>query len=87
MSTNDVSNNASPPTTTALGPGQFENRTRILQGLTPSEAMVRYESEMTPYEKSELSRFQYIYTVGSIRVHSRTQISEKDGSYKISVGE
>jgi len=30
MSTNDVSNNASPPTNSAMGPGQLENRTRIL---------------------------------------------------------
>jgi hypothetical protein len=88
MSTNDLSNNTgSPPTTIAQGPGQFENRTRILQGLTPADALIRYESELTPYETSELSRFQYIYTVGSVRVHSRNQVCSKDGSYVVTTGE
>ena len=49
-----------------------QHRTRILQGMTPSEAINQYESELTPYEKSELSRFSYIYTVGSVRVESRS---------------
>jgi len=42
-----------------------------LQGMTPGEALIKYESEFTPFEKSELNRYQYIYTDGSVRVHSR----------------
>lgn len=49
--------------------------------------MIEYESELTPFEQSELSRFPSIYTVGSVRINSKSQIRLSDGSYKISVGE
>lgn len=56
--------------------------------MTPGEAHVKYEDMLTNYEKSELSRFQYIYTVGSVRVHNRSQISDgKSGLYRFAPGE
>jgi hypothetical protein len=48
--------------------------------------MIEYESELTPFENSELSRFQYIYTIGSVRVRSRNQVSFH-GKYRITPGE
>jgi hypothetical protein len=44
------------------------------------------KSELTPFEQSELSRFQYIYTVGTVRVNSRNQIA-KQGKYLVNPGE
>jgi len=58
-----------------------------LKGLTPGEALVKYESEFTPFEQSELNRFQRIYTDGSVRVHSRNQINGPDGHYAVQPGE
>jgi|LauGreDrversion4_2_1035121.scaffolds.fasta_scaffold175841_1 hypothetical protein len=49
--------------------------------------MVLYESELTPFESSELSKFPLIYTVGSVRVYSRAQVILADNHYRITVGE
>ena len=69
-----MSTAGSPPTFGA----SLQHRTRILNGMTPAEACSVYESELTPFEKSELSKFHYIYTVGSVRVKSRAQIKGYD---------
>ena len=33
------------------------DREQLLEGLSPSEAIEKYESELTPFEKSELNKF------------------------------
>ncbi len=43
-------------------------RTQILQGLTPQEAREQYEGELTTFEMTEIVTFDFIYTVGSVRV-------------------
>lgn len=39
-------------------------------GLSVSEALLKYSDELTPFEKSEMSRYQTIYYVGSVRVRN-----------------
>ena len=64
MSTNDQSN----PSPNMPGGNDMRTRTQILKGLTPQEALEQYEGELTPFEMTELSSFDFIYTVGSVRV-------------------
>ena len=51
------------------------------------EAHEHYESEITPFEKSELSTYDFIYTVGSIRVPSLKSVLTRKGDYNIQIGE
>ena len=51
------------------------------------EAIDFYESEITGFEKSELSTYDYIYTVGSVRVVNLKSIINRRGDYKIQIGE
>ena len=53
----------------------MQTRTQILKGLTPQEALEQYEGELTPFEKSEVASYDFIYTVGSVRVSSIRQVS------------
>jgi hypothetical protein len=39
----------------------------LMYGLTPGEALQRYKDELTMFEKTELSNFDQIFTVGSYR--------------------
>ena len=39
-------------------------------GLSVSDALLKYSDELTPFEKSEMSRYQTIYYVGSVRVRN-----------------
>jgi len=48
-------------------------RTESLKGLTPLEALEQYDGELTSFEMSELTTYDYIYTVGSVRVKSMRQ--------------
>ena len=41
--------------------------------------MEKYEGELTPYEFSELSQYLGIYTVGSLRVYSKEQVTRRNG--------
>ena len=52
-----------------------------LKGLTPMEALEQYEGELTPFEMTELSTYKCIYAVGSVRVQSMRQITNRDGFY------
>lgn len=82
MSTNDQSN----PSPNMAG-NDMQTRTQILKGLTPQEALEQYKGELTPFEKSEVASFDFIYTVGSVRVSSIRQVSRQDGFYIARVGE
>ena len=42
---------------------------------------------MTPFEMTELPTYDFIYTVGSVRVASMRQIASRDGFYNASIGE
>ena len=66
---------------------QMQNRTQILKGLLPNEAMEKYEVELTPFEKSELSTYEQIYTIGSFRVNGLKSIADREGFYKAKIGE
>ena len=58
-----------------------------LKGLSPMEALEQYEGELTPFEMTELSTYKSIYAVGSVRVQSMRQITNRDGFYNAHVGE
>ena len=62
-------------------------RAQPVKGLTPMEALEMYEAELTNFEKSELSTYDFIYTVGSVRIQSMRYISNKRGDYRVQVGE
>ena len=47
--TGSGSNSAASP-----NPAQAKLRAQILTGLTPSEALQKYEDEITPFERTEL---------------------------------
>ena len=55
--------------------------------MTPQDAYTHYEDLLTEYEKSELSQFQYIYTIGSKQIASKQQVTNAQGHYKCSIGE
>ena len=55
--------------------------------MTPIEALEHYEGEITPFEMTELTTYQFIYTVGSVRIESMRQISNRDGFYIAHLGE
>lgn len=59
----------------------------VLEGLSPGDALVRYKDELTMFEKTELSQFDQIYTVGSFRRESLQEIPDSEGYYRIRVGE
>ena len=48
----------------------MQTRTQILKGLTSQEALEQYEGDLTQYERSELASYDFIYTIGSVRVSS-----------------
>lgn len=85
MSTNDQSN-PSPNQVGATG-NLMQVRTQILKGLTPQEALDQYEGELTRFEMSELASYDFIYTVGSVRVESWSQVQTRNGFYKAHIGE
>ena len=65
----------------------MQTRNQILKGLTSQEALEQYDGELTQFEMTELTSFDFIYTVGSIRVSSMRQKYDKDGFYLARVGE
>jgi dual specificity tyrosine-phosphorylation-regulated kinase 2/3/4 len=56
-------------------------------GLSPSEALYRYQDELTPFEKSELTLFDQIYAVGSFRRQSLQEVVDAEGYYRARIGE
>ena len=84
MSTNDQSTSNPSPNT---GNVEMQNRIQLLKGLTTQEALEHYEDELTPFEMTELSSFDFIYTVGSVRISSMRQVANKDGFYNAQIGE
>ena len=58
-----------------------------LKGLTPIEALDQYEGELTAFEMTELTTYDFIYAVGSVRVSSLRQIANREGFYSAHVGE
>lgn len=73
---------------TAAGRTQSKQpRHSLLNGMTPGEALGRYEDELTAYEKQELAHFEVIYTIGSRRVHNRFDYCTKEGLYIPQAGE
>jgi hypothetical protein len=55
--------------------------------LSPSEALYRYQDELTPFEKSELILFNQIYAVGSFRRQSLQEVVDAEGYYRARIGE
>lgn len=51
------------------------------------EALEQYEGELTPFEMTELSTYNCIYAVGSVRVSSMRQLTNRDGFYNARIGE
>ena len=53
------------------------------------EAMEKYGDKLTPFEKSEMSEFaaKGIFCIGARRVQGLTALSDKDGFYRVEVGE
>lgn len=82
--TGSGSNSAASP-----NPAQAKLRAQILVGLTPVEALQKYEDEITPFEKTELYHKdqKFIYTIGSRRVAGQGEVMGKDGFYKVFPGE
>ena len=58
-----------------------------MKGLTSFEAREKYEDELTPFEKSELCTYDTIYCIGSHRVESMNTIHDREGFYKVKIGE
>ncbi len=56
-------------------------------GLSPSEALYRYQDELTPFEKSELVQFDQIYAVGSYRRQTLAEVVDAEGYYRARIGE
>ncbi len=56
-------------------------------GLTPAEALQRYSDELTMFEKTELSQYDLIYTVGSFRRENLYDIADYEGYYLTAIGE
>jgi hypothetical protein len=56
-------------------------------GLTPTEALTKYADELTMYEKTELSQYDVVYTIGSYRRETLYEIADHEGYYKVKVGE
>lgn len=48
---------------------------------------MQYEDELTPFEMTELNAYDFIYSIGSVRIHSTRQVTNRDGFYKAQVGE
>ena len=42
---------------------------------------------MTPFEMTELTTYNFIYTVGSVRIQGMRQITTRDGFYQAHIGE
>ena len=57
------------------------------QPLKPEDALLRYKDELTPFEKSEVGTYDYIYTVGSVRRSTLKEVSDREGYYLPQVGE
>ena len=51
-------------------------------GLTPGETLKKYDDELTVYEKTELSQYDLIYTVGSYRRCDLQEIADYEGYYQ-----
>ena len=62
-------------------------RLQILKHLTAGEAIEKYGDELTPFEKSELSMCQFVYTIGSVRVKNAGSKTNTDGFYLMQKGE
>ena len=56
-------------------------------GLTPSEALYRYQDELSPFEKGELTQFDTIYAVGSYRRQTLAEVADAEGYYRAIIGE
>lgn len=46
-----------------------------------------YGDELTPFEKSEIGKYQKIYYVGSVRVRNLSDKVSRDGFYRVKTGE
>jgi hypothetical protein len=57
------------------------------KAVTAAEALVLYEDLLTPFEKSEIPRYNTIYYVGSIRVRNLADKVNRDGFYRVQTGE
>jgi dual specificity tyrosine-phosphorylation-regulated kinase 2/3/4 len=55
--------------------------------LTSQEAQFVYQEELTVFEKSEITIFSEIYTIGSVRREGQQELADKEGYYKAQVGE
>ena len=64
--TGQVSSAAS--NSTVSGQSSTVVRSQILKGLSSEEALELYESELTPFEKTEIVAYSLVYTIGSARV-------------------
>ena len=49
-------------------------RQRRLQGHTMAEALELFDEELTMFEKNELGNYKFIYTIGSVRINSLSQV-------------
>jgi hypothetical protein len=59
----------------------------IQNGMSAGEALAKFKDILTMFEKTELSQFDSIYGVGSIRRVSLQEIADSEGYYRAKVGE
>ena len=59
----------------------------LQEGMSPGDALAKYKDELTMFEKTELSQFQQIFTVGSYRREALQEIADAEGYYRVRVGE
>ena len=52
-----------------------------------NEAVEKYRDQLTPFEKSEIYSYNEVYCIGSYRVQGMKHITDKEGFYKVKVGE
>lgn len=50
-------------------------------------ALARYGSILTDYEKSELSSYEEIYTIGKVRREGIYKLADREGYYIVEEGE
>jgi hypothetical protein len=57
------------------------------KGDTLVQALEKYEDELTPFELREISKYNCIHTVGSVRIAGQGKIQGRDGFYIVTPGE
>ena len=52
-----------------------------------NEAIDKFKDELTPFEKSEIYAYHEVHCIGNSRVQGMKNITDKEGFYKVHIGE